>query len=78
MQHDDDVRSPRESETVAGLLIATVAFVERVPFDHKMQRLSDFHGSIAARIIHKNDLIDTLTWNLSNRLFQRPFCLICR
>jgi hypothetical protein len=78
MQHDYDVRSSREGETVTGLLIAPVAFVERMPFDHKMQCLSNFHGSIAARIIHKNDLIDTLTWNLSNGLFQRSFCLICR
>ena len=59
MNHDNNVGSGGERETVTGLLIRTIAAILRMHLDlHAVQRAGDRHRSILTCIVHHNHEID--------------------
>ena len=74
VNHDDDVSARRQSEAVAGLLVAAVTAVHRMNLHLRMLEGSrDGDGVVGAGVIHQNDQVDDpLRHDLVVGLLQSP------
>jgi hypothetical protein len=70
VQHDDDLRAPRDRFGVAGLLIRAVTEIAFVHQRLNAELASQLYGPVVAGVVDQQDPVDYLSGDLRVGLFE--------